>query len=51
MYWFDIFNNCEVLLAALVEAAHRCSETFFGRDLPAFRPDDATVRCTLNSNC
>ena len=43
MLWFDLLNNCEALQSAFPVGVKRCSESFFGRDLPAFRPSDATV--------
>jgi len=47
MLWFDLLNNCEALHSAFPVGVNYCSETFFGRDLPAFRPSDATVLVNL----
>ncbi len=49
MLWFDLLNNCEALESAFPVGVKHCSETFFGRDLPAFRPSDATV--SLGCEC
>lgn len=35
-YWFDIFNNCHALRAAFPKMK-TCSESFYGRDMPALR--------------
>jgi hypothetical protein len=43
MLWFDLLNNCEALHSAFPKGGKHCSDSFFGRDLPAFRPSDATV--------
>ena len=43
MHWFDLLNNCDALYAAFPVGVNECSDTFFGRDLPAFRPSDSTV--------
>jgi len=40
--WFELLNSCAVLRAAF-PAARECSEGFYGRDLPAFRPEDSTL--------
>jgi hypothetical protein len=50
MLWFDLLNNCEALQSAFPVGVEHCSELFFGRDLPAFRPSDATVS-SWNAQC
>ena len=41
-HWFDVLNNCDVLTAAFPDYK-QCSADFYGRDLPAYRPEDSTV--------
>lgn len=41
-HWFDVLNNCPALQAAFPSNT-KCSDEVFGRDLPAYRPEDATV--------
>ncbi|EKX36882.1 hypothetical protein GUITHDRAFT_116905 [Guillardia theta CCMP2712] len=53
--WFDVLNNCEALAVAF--PSHKiCSTDFYGRDLPAYRPEDLTVLVnkkprTYSSSC
>ena len=41
-HWFDVLNNCAALQAAFPEQK-ACSVDYYGRDLPAYRPEDSTV--------
>jgi hypothetical protein len=43
MHWLEVLNSCETFRAALGDGASRCNERYFGRDLPAYRPEDSTV--------
>ena len=51
MFWFDLLNNCEALLSAFPVGVKHCTSSFFGRDLPAYRPADNTVKLSKRHVC
>ena len=51
MLWFDLLNNCDALRSAFSVGVKHCSNTFYGRDLPAFRPSDSTARANYMRMC